>query len=130
MTRTWMSAALVAGLLVASRGATAQESAFRFEIQAVNDSTFTFNVGAHQWIGKGMKGIAVDPRRRDVLVARFSVLKVENGVATSLITGETTKVTAQHVALIERTAAAWYKRGSFWAGAVAGLAVGVMVGKQ
>ncbi|HEU4640950.1 MAG TPA: hypothetical protein VFS44_00755 [Gemmatimonadaceae bacterium] len=122
---------IVAALLLAlagARPARAQESAYRFEIAKVGDSTFTFTCPAatHGWVKPGMVGIAVDPERRDALVARFRILRVRDGNATALVTGATTRVSDRHVALLERPAPPFYRRGSFWLGTVLGAAVGAL----
>ena len=106
----------------------AQESAVRFEIAEAGDSTFTFQVGRHPWVRRGQLGIAVDPRRRDVLVARFRVLDVRGGVATALITGQTTNVTSDLVALLDQPRRRWYQQSAFWVGTVLGAAIGAAVG--
>lgn len=124
-----LSAALGLAFLLAGAApeARAQASATRFEIVAVGDTTFTFRVGEPQdWVRRGMSGIAVDPRRRDVLIARFRVTSVRGDSATALITGQTTVVETEHVALLTRPETPWYRRRSFWIGLVAGGAIGVL----
>jgi hypothetical protein len=110
------------------RPVAAQESAVRFEIAEAGDSTFTFQVGRHPWVRRGLHGIAVDPRRRDVLVARFRVLDVRAGIATALITGQTTNVTSDLVALLDEPRKHWFQQGAFWAGAVLGAIAGAAAG--
>jgi hypothetical protein len=112
----------------AMRPLRAQESAVRFEIAEAGDSTFTFQVGRHPWVRKGLHGIAVDPRRRDVLVARFRILDVSSGVATALITGQTTNVTSDLVALLDEPRKRWYQQSAFWTGTVLGAVIGGVVG--
>jgi hypothetical protein len=96
----------------------------RFEILSVGDSTFSFAVGPRQWVKAHVRGDAVDPRRRNAIVARFEVMTVSAGVATALITGETTRLTTAHVALIDVPHEAFYRKGTFWGGALAGLVFG------
>jgi hypothetical protein len=122
------AALAVLALSSGSRPLAAQEGAVRFEITNVSDSTFTFPVGRNRWVSKRQRGIAVDPRRRDVLVARFRVLRVESGTATALITGETTRLEADDVALLERPRPRFYQRAEFWMGAAIGAAVGLGLG--
>lgn len=114
--------------LCGARTARAQESAYRFEIAKVGDSTFTFTFpkASHGWVKPGMEGIAVDPERRDALVARFRILRVKEGSATALVTGATTRVNDRHVALLERPTTPFYRRGTFWLGTVLGAAVGAL----
>jgi hypothetical protein len=113
---------------VATRVVGAQESAVRFEIAEAGDSTFTFQIGRHPWVQRGIHGIAVDPRRRDVLVARFRVLDVKNGVATALITGQTTNVTSDLVALLDEPRKRWFQQPAFWVGTLLGVIIGGVAG--
>lgn len=124
----FFGALLLAAMPTLSAPAGAQESAVRFEISTVADSTFEFPAGRYAWVAPGIRGIAVDPRRRDALVARFRVMKVADGVATALITGETTHVTTLHVALLEEPRPRFYKRSLFWGGAALGALLGFVAG--
>ncbi len=117
----------LATTLALPRATRAQEAAYRFEILTVGDSTFTFAVMRQSWIRRGMRGIAVDPRRRDALIARFRVLAVANGEATALVTGQTTAVGTEHMALLQRPKRSWYVQPLFWIGAVLGGVVGAVV---
>ena len=103
----------------------AMERAVRFDLTVVDDSTFTFDVAQRGWIKPGARGIAVDPRRRDVLVARFLVLAVANGTATALVTGQTTRLTEEHIAVLRAPPRKWYRTRDFWAGAAAGVLAGI-----
>jgi hypothetical protein len=96
----------------------------RFEILSVGDSTFTFAVGSRHWVAPHARGDAVDPRRRNALVARFEVTSVSGGVATALIIGETTRLNTTHVALLDAPREAFYRKGSFWGGVLAGVVAG------
>ena len=122
--------AAVGGLLLLALGAVpeagAQASATRFEITAVDDTTFTLRLGPHDWVRPGLRGIAVDPRRRDVLIARFRITDVREGEATALVTGQTTVVEVSHVALLTRPETPWYRQRLFWIGALLGGAIGVL----
>ncbi len=109
--------------------ADAQDTAQRFEITAVGDTTFQFAVPNAPWVMEGQQGIAVDPRRRDGLVARFRVMSVANGIADALILGQTQKVTTEHIALVTPPAPRFYSRWSFWSGLAAGLLGGFALGK-
>jgi hypothetical protein len=126
-TRILLTFALLLGAL-APLSAGAQEEAVRFEIRSVGDSTFTFDVARAPWVERGQKGIAVDPRRRDGLVARFVVLGVADGVADALILGQSQKLTTEHVVLLRAPREHWYSSGRFWLGALGGLVVGFFVG--
>jgi hypothetical protein len=124
MRRLIMSlAVLVFGLAAAPR-AGAQETATRFTVSGVADSTFSFAVGRYAWVSPGQRGIVVDPRQRDALVANFRVLRVQRGLATALITGQYAAVTTQHAVLLEQPATPWYRQRSFWIGVVLGGVIG------
>lgn len=103
-----------------------QASAVRFVVSEVGDSTLSFPLGRYVWVEKGMRGIAVDPRQRDVLVARFEVISVTPSTATALVTGQTMRVTTDHVVLIDRPPIPFYRRRTFWAGTILGIATGVV----
>jgi len=116
---------------VSAAPAHAQLKGVRFEIVAVGDTTLGFREGTEHWIKRGLLGIAVDPKKRDVLVARLRVLTVDRtGYVTALVTGQTTAVTTDHVVLLQEAAPAWFRRRSFWGGLVVGTALGVVAGTQ
>jgi hypothetical protein len=106
----------------------AQERATRFEITEAQDTLFTFALGRHSWVAPGHSGIVVDPRRRDVLVARFRVLTVQEGFATAVVTGQTTTLSTSHAALIDEPRKTLWRRGAFWAGILLGLGLGFLGG--
>lgn len=106
--------------------ARAQESAYRFEITAVGDSTVTIAIGDHPWVHAGLTGIAVDPMRRDALVARLRVMTVRGPQAVAVVTGQTTKLSTEHVALLERPRAHWYQQTTFWLGTFLGVVIGAV----
>ena len=127
--RVVAAAALVLAALVVARPAGAQQVAARFEITVVGDSTFSFPIGTLQWVALKRRGIVVDPARRDALVARFRIQGVQDGVVSAVVTGQTARVTTQHVVVLEPPAPTrWYRRGSFWGGSALGLTVGAIVG--
>lgn len=105
------------------------DSAVRFRLQSVDDSTFTFPVGNRKWVVPRLRGIAIDPQRHDVLVAQFVVWRVDRGVATALVTGETTRLAPEHVALLRQPRRRWYETPIFWIGTIAGLAAGFLSGR-
>ena len=109
-------------------GAMAQDLSQRFSISDVQDTTFTFAIGNTRWVKAKQRGVAVDARARDMLVARFRVLRVQNGIATALITGETTRIGPMHTVVMDRPPDRWYRRSLFWAGAVLGFLAGVAGG--
>lgn len=121
--------ALAAALVVLPSAVHAQDSAVRMEIKTVGDSTFTFNASQVAWVARGQSGIVVDPKRRDVLVARFKVLSVEDGTGNALILGQTQRVSTDHMALLSEPHAPWYTRKTFWSGLLVGLAGGFALGK-
>lgn len=130
--RGWMLAAscrswsLVVMLAAGPTAAAAQLSGVRFEITQVSDSTFGFPRGTAGWVKAGLTGIAVDPRRRDVLVARFRVVSVDTGFVTALITGQTTRVATDHVVVLSEPPRPWWKAPTFWGGALLGLVAGII----
>jgi len=111
--------------------ARAQLKGVRFEVTTVGDTTLGFKRGTERWLKAGVLGIAVDPRKRDVLVARLRVLQVaRSGEVTALVTGQTTAVTTDHVVLLQEVSPRWYRRPPFWGGLLLGAALGVTVGTQ
>lgn len=127
--RTLLVVALALGVFAVP--ARAQLKGVRFEIAAVGDTTLSFRSGTERWIRGGLRGIAVDPRKRDVLVARLRVLRVDRaGTVTALVTGQTTAVTTDHVVLLQELHPAWYRRRTFWMGMALGAALGTVAGSQ
>jgi hypothetical protein len=125
LTTTLVAVALYLGVPAVAQ---AQSPCVRFEIASTKDTTFTFSIAARPEITAGRTGVVVDPRRRDALVARFTVSRVDRGIATAVITGQTTDVAAAHVALIDEEKQTTTKSKKFWiglaVGAVAGLGIG------
>ena len=115
-------------LMLAPWRARAQETAYRFEITSVGDSTVSLSTEKHEWVRAGQKGIAVDPMRHDALVARFVILKVdpEHKRALAVVTGQTTRLTTDHVALIDRPVKKWYAQPTLWIGAAVGVVIGAV----
>jgi hypothetical protein len=107
----------------------AQQGAYRFGISSAGDSTFSFPISRNDWVKKGMHGIAVDPARHDALIARFVVTRVARDSAVALVTGQTTRMTTDFVALIERPEKSWYLRPAFWLGGVLGAIIGVVASR-
>ena len=128
----WRTAAFLfaALLFVAPRSGRAQapERTVRLTIVEVGDSTFAFDASNIRWIKPGERGMAVDPKRRDALVARFDVVRVEGGRATALITGATTELSTDHVVVLEVPVRPWYRSSLFWGGAMVGTLLGALVG--
>lgn len=108
----------------------AQFRGVRFEVTSVGDTTITFHSGDMRWVRGGERGIAVDPRRHDALVARLRVVRVEKGTATAMVTGQTTALSTDHIVIMEEPKRPWYKARSFWGGLVAGATLGAVVGYQ
>ncbi len=115
-------------ITLAPARARAQETACRFEIASVGDSTVLLSTEKHEWVHTGQKGIAVDPMRHDALVARFLILKVDaaHKRALAVVTGQTTRLTTTHVALIDRPVKKWYQQPTLWIGAVVGGVIGAV----
>jgi hypothetical protein len=125
----WVSGFAALALACAPLRARAQETAYRLEITTVGDSTVTISTEKHEWVREGQKGIAVDPVHHDALVARFVILHVDpvHKRALAIVTGQTTRLTTQHVALIARPAKKWYAQPTLWIGTVVGLVIGAAV---
>jgi len=115
------------GLGLVAGTANAQFRGVRFEITQVGDTTFRFSRGTAGWVKSGAKGDAVDPRRRDILVARFRVIRVDSGLVTALITGQTTRLATEHIAVMAEPPKPWYRGITFWAGTVFGIVVGALI---
>ena len=129
MIRSTLSAlTLFALVAIAPTAVRAQETAVRFTVTQVGDTTFTFRVGDQVWVRQGLRGIVVDPRQQDVLVARFRVTRVANGQANAVITGQTTNVSTSHSVLLEIPETPWYKQRLFWLGTAAGAVIGFVIG--
>ena len=107
--------------------ASAQFRGVRFEITQVGDTTFRFPRGNAGWVKVGATGIAVDPRQRDVLVARFLVLRQDSGLVTALITGQRTRLSTEHIAVLAEPPKPWWKGITFWAGTVFGVVIGALI---
>lgn len=116
---------LVAGTLFYAGAAEAQRRAVRFEIMAVGDSTLQFKVGTAGWVRRGQTGMAVDPRKRDELVARFKIMRVSDGAAMALVTGQTTALSTEHVATLEEPKRPWFRAKTFWSGLLLGAVMGI-----
>lgn len=125
MTRLVLVAALVAGLAIPAR---AQIGGVRFEIMQVGDTTISFRRGAARWVRPGQVGIAVDPRRRDALVGRFRIVAIDSGVVSAVVTGATTRLETEHVAVLLQPQRAWFRTPLFWGSLAVGFALGAMAG--
>ena len=125
----WTRLAVVVAALLGALpdDASPQETSARFEIASVGDSTFTLVVGRHPWVRPGLYGIVVDPRQRDVLIARFQIIAADSANAMGLVTGMAARVTTEHVALLDKPpppVPPWHRRRSFWLGVLFGVAAG------
>lgn len=109
--------------------ANAQSRGVRFEITQVGDTTFRFPRGTAGWVKVGATGIAVDPRRRDDLVARFRVARVDSGMVTATITGQTTRIATEHIAVLREPPKPWYRTITFYGGMVIGFIAAIATTK-
>lgn len=126
---TLMAAALLT--IGAAAPARAQLKGVRFEIKAVGDTTLGFAAGSERWIRRGLRGSAVDPKKRDVLVAQLRVLQVDpQGNVTATVIGQTTAVTTDHVVVMQEPSPSWFRRRAFWGGLALGATLGVVAGAQ
>ena len=130
MTIRSMALGLALLLPIGATAAGAQLRGVRFEVTAVGDTTVTFRSGNVRWVRGGNRGIAVDPRRHDALVARLRVTRVAKGTATAIVTGQTTALSTEHIVVLDEPKRPWYRARSFWGGLVAGAALGAVVGYQ
>ena len=122
--------ALVPALLLFGAGKVeAQFRGIRFEITQVGDTTFRFPRGNAGWVKPGEEGKVLDPRRRDVLVARFRVARVDSGMVTAVVTGATTRVATEHIVVMTEPQKPWYKTITFWGGTVFGLVAGALISR-
>jgi hypothetical protein len=110
--------------MVAVSSAQGQAGEVRFPVTSVGDSTVNFSLGSNTWVAVGKKGIVVDPKRQDVLVARIEVLSVRGGTARAVITGQTTTVEPGYVAVLERPEPRLFSKRDFWIGTVLGTMLG------
>ena len=124
VTLRFILVALMPLVLFAARAEAQQRPPARFFIHTVGDTTFSFSVPSDPWVKPGMEGLAIDPARRDSLVARFRVAKVDWGEAMAVVTGQTTALTTQHVALLRMPEPPWYRRKQFWVGLALGAGLG------
>jgi len=119
----------VAALMPVSR-AGAQDRDIRFAITTVGDTTVTFQAGKMTWVVRTKRAIVVDPRRSDALIARLKVLSVSStGEAIALVTGQTGRITTEHVVLGTEPPTRWYRSPMLWMGTALGLVVGFGLGK-
>jgi hypothetical protein len=116
-------------LLIGAGNAEAQFKGVRFEITQVGDTTFRFPRGGAGWVKPGETGYAVDPRRRDALVAQFRVARIDSGLVTAVITGQTTRVATEHIAIMTEPPKPWYRTITFWGGAMLGVVFGALISK-
>lgn len=102
--------------------------AARFEIDSVTDSTATFRIREARWVRPGLQSYVVDPAQRDALVARLRVIARDSMNATALVTGQVSRVRAEHFLLVVRPTPHWWQSRVFWAGALFGAAFGAGAG--
>ncbi|MES2523893.1 MAG: hypothetical protein V4617_14395 [Gemmatimonadota bacterium] len=94
--------------------------AARFEIESVDDSTARFRAFEATWVRKGMMVYAVDPAKRDALVARLRITGADSGGLVALVTAQVTRVTTDHFLLAVKPKVPWYRTRTFWLGMLGG----------
>ena len=120
-------AVLAAGVLAAGQAGARRPPAEverRFEIVRVGDSTVSVLAPRVRWMRRGAYGIAVDPRQRDVLVARLMVVSRSADTAVALVTGQTTRMSTDYVAIFRPPGTPLLRQRLFWGGVAAGAAAG------
>lgn len=115
---------MVLAAALAPRSGAAQVAHARFDVDSVGDSTFTFVVGGAQWVSPGLRGLTVDPKRGDELIAKFRVMLVRRDTATAVITGQTGRVERGQVALLQEPKLKFYEQPTFWLALAAGGVIG------
>jgi hypothetical protein len=106
----------------------AQDRGVRFLVSEVRDSLVEFQQGTAKWIKRGKLGIAVDPARRDALIAQLRIDRVAGGMVTAVVTGQTQPLSADHVVILDEPPPPWYRRMALWAGLAVGAALGFLAG--
>jgi len=124
--RCW-ACVLVLGLALVAETAGAQFRGVRFEITQVGDTTFRFPRGNAAWVKPGETGNVLDPRRRDILVARFRVARIDSGLVTAVVTGQTTRLATEHIAVMDEPQKPWYRSMLFWGGTLVGVVIGALI---
>jgi hypothetical protein len=114
---------MLAALLAAPR-LFAQAAYVRFDIIAVDDSTFTFATTGANWVKPSRAGFVVDPLHGDELIAKFRVTKAHKGMATAVVTGQTERLSPSDVALLTKPHPFFLTRPWFWAAFVVGGVIG------
>jgi hypothetical protein len=124
MPRRRLIALAVACAVVGATGVRAQSTApaARLPVIAATDTTVSFRVLNFAWIRSGTHGTILNPTKRDTLVGIFVVARVDTGVALGTITGLQAGVDTLDVAVIPYPRVPWYKRATFWVGALVGAA--------
>lgn len=104
-------------------------NAARFEIEFVDDSTAVIQLEEAGWVRRGLVAYAVDPQRRDALVARLTVLSRDSTSARLLIASQVTRVTTEHFILLPKPATPWWRSRSVWTSLLSGLAAGALLSR-
>ncbi len=100
-------------------------SARRFAILSTSDTLLRFSTTNARWVRRGTVGLAVDPRRHDALVARYVVQRVDGDTAIALVTGLTTDLSSEHVALLSPPRIGLLRHRAFWIGVASGSVAGI-----
>src|SRR5207302_7091531 len=114
--RLALRAAVAGSLALVAWPASAQDTAARFEIGTIGDTTVAFRLGRVGWVRPGMKAVVVDPRRRDALVAGLRVWLVTRDSAVAVVTGQTGALAREHVVVVNPPPTRGYAHRGFWSG--------------
>jgi hypothetical protein len=126
---SWLVRLSVAvGFAFVAATAGAQDRGVRFAVSTVRDSLVEFPQGSARWVKRGKLGIAVDPARRDAMIARLRITNVGGGTVTAIVTAQSQPLSTDHVVILDEPPPAWYRRMALWAGFGIGAALGFLVG--
>jgi hypothetical protein len=102
---------------------TIPRNAWRFAVVELTDSTVRFDASDARWLRPGMIGYAVDPSKKDALVASLSLMGTGGREYKALITGQREPVDSTHIVVFLRPDTPWWRTKHYWGGFVIGVVV-------